>query len=115
MRRLSDIEGGDLAEIEDLIELARVRAVLTSLEVWVATDCPFSLEVDPDFIDMQGDAHRFVVFVESRGQFALNAQSRGTTRAAGGGRGHVLLGGGLSDRVTLTIGLEVGGRRALRR
>lgn len=101
--------GKDLDEVEDLIELERVRAAIASLEERAASDCPFWLEEDPEFIGMQGDAHRFVMFVESRGQLALNIQSSGKTRASGGGGGRILLGGGLSDRVTLMAGVEVGG------
>lgn len=101
--------GKDLGDVDDLLELQRVRAALASIDERAAADCPFWLEEDPEFIGMQGDAHRFVLYVESRGQLALNVQSSGGARFSGGGGGRVLLGGGLSDRVSLLSGLEVGG------
>jgi hypothetical protein len=99
----------DLGAVEDLIELERVRAALANIEERAATDCPFWLETDPEFIGLQGDANRFILFIESRGQLALNVQSKGGARFSGGGGGRVLLGGGFSDRVSLLSGFEVGG------
>jgi hypothetical protein len=99
--------GKDLDAVEDLIELERVRAALATVDE--RAECPFWLEADPDFIGLQGDAHRFVMYIESRGQLALNIQDSGSARFSGGGGGRVLLGGGLSDRVTLLSGIEVGG------
>lgn len=72
------------------------------------SDCPFWLEADPEFIGMQGDADRFVIFVESRGQVALNIRG-GSAGLAGGGGGRVLLGAGLSANATIVAGIEVGG------
>jgi hypothetical protein len=100
--------GKELGEVDDLLELQRVRAALNRIDER-PEDCPFWLEEDPEFIGMQGDAHRFIMYVESRGQLALNVQSSGGARFSGGGGGRVLLGGGLSDRVSLLSGLEVGG------
>jgi hypothetical protein len=91
--------GKELGDVDDLLELQRVRAALASIDERAASDCPFWLEEDPEFIGMQGDAHRFILYVESRGQLALNVQSSGGARFSGGGGGRVLLGGGLSDRV----------------
>lgn len=100
--------GKDLGEVDDLLELQRVRAALASIDERAATDCPFWLEEDPEFVGMQGDAHRFIIYAESRGQLALNVQSSGGARVSGGGGGRLLLGAGLSDRVSLLSGLEVG-------
>lgn len=103
--------GKDLSAIDDLLELQRVRLALSGVHERAATDCPFWLEGDPEFIGLQGDAHRFVMVVESRGQLALNIRggADGSARFSGGGAGRVLLGGGLSDRATLMTGFEVGG------
>ncbi len=100
--------GKDLGEVDDLIELNRVRQALVGLNERAASECPFWLEADPGFIGMQGDANRFVMFIESRGQLALNLRED-SARFSGGGGGRILFGGGLSDRVTLMAGVEVGG------
>jgi len=99
----------DLSDIEPLLELQRVESALAKIHETAESDCPFWLDEDPEFIGVQGDARRLVVLLESRGHVALNIQASGTARLAGGGGGRVLLGGGLSDRVTIMSGLEVGG------
>jgi len=100
--------GKDLGEADDLLELNRVRLALVGLNERAAAECPFWLEADPGFIGMQGDAGRFVMFIESRGQLALNLRDD-SARFAGGGGGRILFGGGLSDRATLMAGVELGG------
>lgn len=96
----------DLDAIETLLELERVRLALTAVR---SDDCPFWLEVDPEFAGMQGDAGRVVLFVESRGHVALNLRDGDGLRFSGGGAGRILLGFGPSDRVTLALGVEIGG------
>lgn len=98
----------DLGELDDLLELSRIRLALAGLHTRAADDCPFWLEADPEFSGMQGDADRFILLLESRGGVTLHL--RGSALAfGGGGAGRVLVGGGLSDRLTLAAGFEIGG------
>jgi hypothetical protein len=46
-------------------------------------DCPFWLEADRNFSGMQGDAERLILFLESRGQVALNLRAQGDPRFSG--------------------------------
>lgn len=98
----------DLAELDDLIELQRMRLALGDLHARAASDCPFWLEADPSFEGMQGNADRFVLLLESRGGAQLLL--RGSTVVfGGGGAGRVLAGWGPSDRLTIAAGFEIGG------
>lgn len=98
----------DLGALDDLIELQRMRLALGDLHARAPTDCPFWLEADPTFTGMQGNADRFVLFLESRGGASLLV--RGSTLVfGGGGAGRVLAGWGPSDRLTIAAGFEIGG------
>ncbi len=98
----------DLGEVADLIELGRVKKAVTDLHARAEAECPFWLEADPAFVGTQGNADRFTIWLESRGGGSLNV--RGDALAlSGGGAGRALVGGGISDRLTLMAGLELGG------
>lgn len=101
-------EGRDKDAVADLLELARVKDALATAHAEAERDCPFWLEADPDFIGVQGDANRFVLFLESRGQLGLTLRGD-SARFAGGGAGRILLGAGLDNDATLAAGLELGG------
>ncbi|MFO0744435.1 MAG: hypothetical protein U1F43_02030 [Myxococcota bacterium] len=100
--------GKDTGALDDLLELQRMRLALGELDLRAAADCPFWLEADPRFVGTQGDADRFVLVLESRGGAALHI--RGSSLGfGGGGGGRVLIGGGLSQRMSLVAGVELGG------
>jgi hypothetical protein len=98
----------DKGEVADLIELDRVRKAVADLHTRAEAECPFWLEADPAFVGTQGNAERFTIWLESRGGGSLNI--RGDALAlSGGGAGRALFGSGISDRLTLMAGLELGG------
>ncbi len=98
--------GKDLDAVEELLELQRVKLAIAEVR---DDDCPFWLEADREFRGMQGDAERVVLFLESRGQVALNLRGHGGLRFSGGGAGRILVGYGFSDRFTMATGFEIGG------
>jgi hypothetical protein len=98
----------DDADLEMLLELQRVRLAVADLEARAEAECPFWLEADPGFIGTQGNAERFTLWLESRGGGALNVRGS-DVGLSGGGAGRLLMGSGLSDRLSLLAGLEVGG------
>jgi hypothetical protein len=101
-------EGRDVDAISDLLELSRVQTAIANADQRAAEDCPFWLDANGEFIGLQGDADRFVIFLESRGQLGLTFRDD-AVRLAGGGAGRLLLGGGIGERTTLVAGLELGG------
>ncbi len=97
-----------LDELDELLELQRVRAAVSGLDARAAVDCPFWLEADPGFIGVEGDADRLVLWLESRGGGSVNLR-RGDLALSGGGAGRALLGHGVGRAMTLAAGLELGG------
>lgn len=105
-------EGQDVTEIEEILTLTRMRAVLSYADERAADECPFWYKADPDFDGVQTDRHRFIALAESIGGLMLIARSDGVFLGGGGGL-RVLPGYGFSDRLTLALGLEVGGSGAV--
>lgn len=101
--------GNDFKSIEDLVELERIRGTLAWIEAHAADDCPFWLQPDADFAGVQSSQGRFVLLVESMGGFQLVRGEGPDLRFGGGGGGRLLPGFGLTDRVTLVGGFELGG------
>jgi hypothetical protein len=99
---------GSLDAVEDLLELQRVRAAVAGLDARADADCPFWLAADPDFIGIEGDADRGVLWLESRGGGSINLRGRDVA-LSGGGAGRLLVGYGFGRDVTLAGGLELGG------
>lgn len=97
----------------EALHLGRVRAVLSYADAH-ADECPFWLEADANFAGVQGDAHRFVILAESAGAGGIIVSGRDVA-LAGGGRGRLLAGFGVSPRLTLAIGAELGGIGTFRR
>jgi hypothetical protein len=98
----------DLDPLARWLELKRIRGAVAGLDARADVDCPFWLPPDPDFQGTEGDADRWVIYLESRGGGSVNL--RGADVAlSGGGAGRLLLGRGLGPHVTVAAGLEVGG------
>jgi hypothetical protein len=98
----------DLEPLEGVVELRRIRAAISAIDARSEADCPFWLPPDPGFVGTEGDADRWVLYLESRGGGGVNL--RGSDVAlSGDGAGRLLLGRGLGPNVTLAAGLEVGG------
>lgn len=101
-------QGTPLDDLDEALALHRVQMALDYGEAHRA-DCPFWLTPNPDFEGVQLDAGRFVILAESRGGGGLYI-SPSRTRIGGGGGGRVLPGWGVSERLTLAMGLEFGGQ-----
>lgn len=103
--------GRDRAAASDALQLERVRALLRYADEHAATDCPFWLEPEPDFLGVQGDEGRLVVWAETVGYGSLVFE-RDDAAIGGGGGGRVLFGYGLGPQLTLALGGEIGGAGA---
>jgi hypothetical protein len=102
--------GGDLGEVEDLLELERIHMVLMAAERAAGEHCPFWLETDEDFEGIHG-TRGFTVIAETNGGGGLILRD-GQIALGGGGGGRVLPSIGFSETVALGIGVELGGAAA---
>lgn len=78
-----------------------------------ARDCPYWVEVDPEFRGRQSDADRFTLSLETGGLIQLR-QTDDTWSFGGGGYGRILPGYGIGGDVTILAGPEFGGGAMLR-
>jgi hypothetical protein len=101
-------DGNELDEAEEVLTLERMRALLERADDVAADECPFWLEVDPEFAGVQTDTHRFVLLAESIGGLATTIQA-GSARIGASGGVRLLPAAGISDRFTLALGVEIGG------
>ncbi|MCA9545307.1 MAG: hypothetical protein KC613_12975 [Myxococcales bacterium] len=99
--------GGDLSAVQDLLLLDRVATSLRYIQAH-AGECPFWLPEDPGFAGVQSNTGRFVLMAESIGGAQVVFRD-GETTLGGAGGGRILPGYGLSDRLTLAGGVELGG------
>jgi hypothetical protein len=110
-KELYQRNGGDLDAAEDALSYERVRALLRYAERHAAEDCPFYIEPEPDFSGIEGDADRFVLWLESVGGGAVVFEG-GKVALGGGGGGRVFGVWGFGSRLALGIGGEVSGNGA---
>ena len=96
--------GGDLEPLEEVVLLERVRGVLAAAD---PKDCPFWLRPDAAFAGVQGSAERFVLLMESMGGLQVLV-GEADTAYGGTGSGRLIPAWGLSDRLTLGLGVELG-------
>ena len=106
-----EAEGEMNGQIREARRLERVRALLDRVED-AASECPYWVERDERYAGLEGDEGRFVVFLESRGGGAMllskTDEGEHEVRIGGGGGGRLMPGFGISRRLTLAIGFEVG-------
>lgn len=76
-------------------------------------ECPFWIEVDPEFEGLQTDRNRFTLNVESGG-VAILRQTAGDWTLGAGGFGRVMPGYGFGGSWTLLAGGEFGGGALIR-
>ena len=99
---------GSLTGLAEVMTLERMRALLEAADERAAQDCPFWMKPDPNFAGVQGDAHKFVMIAESMGRLSLLVAPDEVLVGAGGAL-RVIPAYGVTDRVTLGMGVEVGG------
>ncbi|MBW2454265.1 MAG: hypothetical protein JRI68_07135 [Deltaproteobacteria bacterium] len=104
-------EDEDLGAIDELLTLERMRGALEYTDSLTQDDCPFWLEPDPEFTGVQTDTHRFLLLVESFGGGSLIF--KGGVHLGGGGALRVMPGYGFTDRLTIAMGIELGGSGAV--
>ncbi len=104
-------EGEDLDAISELLTLERMLGALEYADALSSDDCPFWLEPDPEFDGVQTDTHRFVLLAETFGGPALIFKDG--VQLGGGGALRIMPGYGVSDRLTIALGVELGGSGAL--
>lgn len=95
------------AQVRELLRLERIHALLAAGDRIAAEDCPFWLQPDEEFAGVQGDARRFVILGETVGGGTV-LLSEGETQLGGGGGARVMPGFGITDRLTLAAGIELG-------
>jgi hypothetical protein len=103
--------GRDLGAAKDALEIERVRALLRYASEHAAADCPVWLEPDRDFLGVQGDEGRLVVFADTLGYGSIVLEGSDAALGGGGG-GRLLFGSGLGPQLTLAVGGEIGGSGA---
>lgn len=100
---------GSMKGLDEVLYESRVRALLLEGIRRAPDECPFWIEVEPNFKGIQTDAHRFTISAEGGGLFALQRVNGGTYEFGGGGSGRLFLGYGLNQHWTVLLGLELGG------
>lgn len=107
--RLFRSNGGDLDAVEPLLLLTRARSVMVrSNDLIDKGVCPFWMEEQPQFRGLQGFRGRFLFVAEGGGRFVVGTEG-GQFGLGGGGALRLLLGYGISHRMTLLTGIETGG------
>jgi hypothetical protein len=96
--------GSRLDAIEETLALERTLALLQYAQAHAANDCPFWLRPDATFRGEQGDYGHLVILGET--------QAFGTVAVPGpipalGGGGRILVGGGVTRRLTLALGADL--------
>jgi len=100
--------GEDLDDLQTVVLLERIGAILDTMEPRLAAQCGFWARPEPDFAGVQTDARRFVLLLETNGGGQVYL-GRSPITFGGAGAGRLLLGYGLDDRFTLAGGMELGG------
>ncbi len=95
----------DLRAAREILTLERVRGMLDYADQRTK-ECPFWLPRRPDFEGVQADAGRFVLMAESMG--SLQVVLTRDTNLGGNGNGRLLPGYGVTDRLTIAGGMELG-------
>jgi hypothetical protein len=99
--------GRDLTEVEELLELTRIRMLLREGERHRAGDCPFWIDVEPEFIGQQILDDRWLVYFATSGR-ALFVRDDGQSDLNAGGGGRLLFGRGIGPHLSIYSGLELG-------
>lgn len=99
--------GEDQDDLETVVRLERIGAILDTMEPRLASQCGFWTQPDADFAGVQTDNRRFVLMLETNGGGQVYL-GRSPLTFGGAGAGRFLLGYGLDDRFTLAGGVELG-------
>lgn len=99
--------GKDLAKVDDLLRLTRVRALLARADE-ASLDCPFWIEPEAPFRGRQISGSGWQLTFGGGGKATVTSQA-GHSDLSFGGAGRLLLGRIFADGDGLYAGLEIGG------
>ena len=99
--------GDDAPNLSQIQHLERVGLLLSAASKAVER-CPYWLESRPDFAGVHADADRWVLLAETMPSLQILLAEGADTRIGGAGLGRILLGRGISHRLTLAAGFETG-------
>jgi hypothetical protein len=102
-----DARGRDLDEVEELLEVSRIRMLLRHALNHRSEDCPFFVDVEDDFRGEQIFDDRFLLFLGTGGK-GMFVSDDGRYDISFGGAGRLLFGRGFGSRFVLYIGAEAG-------
>lgn len=105
-------DGVDYGDLDEVLTLERTAGLLRLAESRRERDCPFWLEPKASFDGVEGDTDKTVVLLESQGFGAILIRGDDQDLSGGGGA-RVLLGRGVTSRLTLAVGGEFGGSGTL--
>ena len=100
--------GRDVGAVDDIRFYERVRMLVRLSIERGPTECPFWMEVDPEFAGVQTNAYGFGLVLESIGSGALLVKN-GQVALGGGGGGRVLPAWAFGPALLVAVGAEVGG------
>lgn len=110
---LYERDGERSSAVDRALEVQRQLDALTVASERAALDCPFWVEVDPEFSGRQTNRDKLTLNLETGGILQLR-QTEGRWTYGGGGYGRFLLGQGFGGHLTLLGGAELGGGAMLR-
>lgn len=106
--------GADIDDLEEVIDLERTHALLSTVEVHMPDDCPFWLTPSDEFEGLHAVDRRFVLIAESVGGGSLSF-SGGRVLAGGGGAARLFASYGVATHVQVALGVEAGGDAVLQK
>jgi hypothetical protein len=101
------LAGEDADNLSRIRHLERVALLLDAAEERVG-ECPYWIEPSSGFAGVHSDAHRWVLMAETMPSLQILLAKGVDTRIGGAGLGRILIGRGLSHRLTLSAGFETG-------
>lgn len=102
-----EARGRDLDEVDELLEISRIRMLLAHAINHRSSDCPFWVPVEEDFRGEQIFDDRFLIFVATGGKGIL-VSNAGREDISFGGAGRLMFGRGFGERWAVYIGAEAG-------
>ncbi len=100
---------GELSGLGEVMTLERMRALLEYADERAEKDCPYWMKPDAEFSGVQTDTDKFVIIAESMGRLSLLFGPDNDVNVGAGGAFRIIPSYGVSDRVTLGAGIELGG------
>lgn len=104
---LHALHGEDAPRLAKVQHLERVALLLDAAERRVG-ECPYWLEPSDDFAGVHADAYRWLLLAETMPSLQVLLTEGVDTRIGGAGLGRFMVGRGISHRLTVAAGFEMG-------